>query len=118
MANNYLEFSVEFPICKNLIVDAIAIDKELHQLDEMEEPEWSMHLRLFGKDFLEAFMEDGYIGFSTEINTVDNTYGIYCEEYGEVERAALYIQMLLRLKIPTVDHVLLQWAEYCSKPRP
>lgn len=51
MANNYLEFSVEFPICKNLIVDAIAIDKELHQLDEMEEPEWSMHLRLFGKDF-------------------------------------------------------------------
>lgn len=27
MANNYLQFSVEFPINKDLIVDAIAIEK-------------------------------------------------------------------------------------------
>jgi len=91
MANNYLQFS--------FAIDDISD----------EEREW-----LDAEDQTNRHSEES---IDLDIRVVDSVAYFTAEESGDVEGTAQIVELFLK-KFRKKDHVIFEWAETCSKPRP
>lgn len=113
MANNYLSYSVAVPVNTSeefgWLQTHTTIDPDLLEEEELEKMS-----ELFGIEKEEMF-DWGWPPGEVDVET-DVAY-FYSEEGANVENVSLFISAFLR-EHGRDDTVIIEWAEYCSKPRP